>query len=83
MSSDEHEGSADSAVHALHMPGWLGPIGPAWWLGAEPERRPRRPGQVAGELPARAVRTVFDEVLHRRASSSAPTAAPLTVAGAR
>jgi hypothetical protein len=61
MGADEHERSWDSAVAGLPLAGWLGPVGRAWWLGDEPERRPLRrpPGAVR---PARAVRTVFDDL---------------------
>jgi hypothetical protein len=79
MAADEHERSWDSAVAALPQAGWLGPMGRAWWLGAEPERRPptgdgstREPDRAAGAQRARAVRTVFDDVVRCRPSEASP-----------
>ena len=61
MGTDEHEKYWDSAVAGLPMAGWLGPIGRAWWLGAEPERRPGA-RQARGSRRASSVTTVFDDL---------------------
>ena len=64
MGANEHERSWDSAVAGVPLVGWLGPIGRAWWLGDEPERRPRtrRARAARRETPAR---TVFDDLPRR------------------
>lgn len=65
MRGDGHEGHWDPQVGAPPA-GWLGPVGRAWWLGAEPERRPGAGGRPwAGRDQAGVVRTVFDDVVRR------------------
>ena len=61
MGARERERSWDAAVAGLPLAGWLGPTGRAWWLGAEPERRPERSDARAARTPT-AVRTVFDDL---------------------
>jgi hypothetical protein len=74
MRAEEHGRLRDATVAASPLTGWLGPIGRAWWLGDEPERRPRigdgsrtEPDEACrGPRPRAVRRTVFDDLPHRR-----------------